>query len=163
VRDKAKVVGRWHDNRHTLVTELSESGAGDEVIMSIAGHVSRAMVSRYSMCGSKRSGAPSTKLLRANAQPTTSARRNSNGSSRLFYWRWFSNRQHADGPHLGVVSRPVWAISEWLMTAGALDTRWRVGKRWVTTADLSHSITSPVGVIRHMHGPPFSQEPRTRR
>ena len=48
VRDKAKVVGRWHDNRHTLVSELSESGAGDEVIMSIAGHVSRAMLSRYS-------------------------------------------------------------------------------------------------------------------
>jgi integrase len=48
VRDKAKVVGRWHDNRHTLVTELAESGAGDEVIMSIAGHVSRAMLSRYS-------------------------------------------------------------------------------------------------------------------
>jgi Phage integrase family len=37
-----------HENRHTLVTELSESGAGDEVIMSIAGHVSRAMLSRYS-------------------------------------------------------------------------------------------------------------------
>jgi integrase len=37
-----------HDNRHTLVTELSEAGAGDEVIMSIAGHVSRAMLSRYS-------------------------------------------------------------------------------------------------------------------
>jgi hypothetical protein len=36
------------DNRHTLVTELAESGAGDEVIMSIAGHVSRAMLSRYS-------------------------------------------------------------------------------------------------------------------
>src|ERR1019366_5836280 len=35
-------------NRHTLVTELSESGAGDEVIMSIARHVSRAMLSRYS-------------------------------------------------------------------------------------------------------------------
>ncbi|MGO9208530.1 MAG: tyrosine-type recombinase/integrase [Terriglobales bacterium] len=48
VRDKAKVVGRWHDNRHTLVTELAESGVGDEVIMSIAGHVSRAMLSRYS-------------------------------------------------------------------------------------------------------------------
>jgi diadenosine tetraphosphate (Ap4A) HIT family hydrolase len=29
--------GRWHDNRHTLVTELAESGAGDEVIMGIAG------------------------------------------------------------------------------------------------------------------------------
>jgi hypothetical protein len=25
VRDKAKVVGRWHDNRHSLVTELGES------------------------------------------------------------------------------------------------------------------------------------------
>ena len=48
MRDNAKVVGRWHDNRHTLVTELAESGAGDEVIMSIAGHVSRAMLSRYS-------------------------------------------------------------------------------------------------------------------
>ena len=48
VRQKAGVKGRWHDNRNTLVTELSESGAGDEVIMSIAGHVSRAMLSRYS-------------------------------------------------------------------------------------------------------------------
>jgi integrase len=48
VRKMAGVTGRWHDNRHTLVTELAESGAGDEVIMSIAGHVSRAMLSRYS-------------------------------------------------------------------------------------------------------------------
>ena len=31
-----------------MITELAESGAGDEVIMSIAGHVSRAMLSRYS-------------------------------------------------------------------------------------------------------------------
>jgi integrase len=48
VRQKAGVRGRWHDNRHTLVTELAEGGAGDEVIMSIAGHVSRSMLSRYS-------------------------------------------------------------------------------------------------------------------
>jgi integrase len=48
VRDEANVAGRWHGNRHTLVTELAESGAGDEVIMDIAGHVSRAMLSRYS-------------------------------------------------------------------------------------------------------------------
>jgi integrase len=48
VRQKAGVKGRWHDNRHTLVTELAEGGAGDAVIMSIAGHVSRAMLSRYS-------------------------------------------------------------------------------------------------------------------
>jgi hypothetical protein len=31
-----------------LVTERAESGAGGEVIMSIAGHVWRAMFSRYS-------------------------------------------------------------------------------------------------------------------
>jgi integrase len=48
VRRSAGVTGRWHDNRHTLITELAESGAGDETIMSIAGHVSRAMLTRYS-------------------------------------------------------------------------------------------------------------------
>ncbi len=48
VRKNAKVQGRWHDARHTLITELAESGAGDETIMAIAGHVSRQMLTRYS-------------------------------------------------------------------------------------------------------------------
>jgi integrase len=48
VRKNAGVEDRWHDNRHTLVTELAESGAGDEAVMSIVGHASRAMLSRYS-------------------------------------------------------------------------------------------------------------------
>jgi integrase len=48
VREKAGVAGRWHDNRHTLITQLAESGGGDETIMEIAGHVSRQMLSRYS-------------------------------------------------------------------------------------------------------------------
>jgi integrase len=48
VRSKANVTGRWHDNRHTLITELAESGAGDETIMEIAGHVSRSMLRHYS-------------------------------------------------------------------------------------------------------------------
>jgi integrase len=56
VRDKAKVAGRWHDNRHTPVTELAESGGGGEAIMSIAGHVSRAMLSRYSQVRMKAPG-----------------------------------------------------------------------------------------------------------
>ncbi len=43
-----RVVGCWHGNRHALVTEFSGAGTGDEVIMSIAGHVSRAMLTRYS-------------------------------------------------------------------------------------------------------------------
>ena len=48
VRENANVKGRWHDNRHTLITELAESGAGDETIMQIAGHVSRQMLRHYS-------------------------------------------------------------------------------------------------------------------
>jgi integrase len=44
----AGVTGRWHDTRHTLVTELAESGAGDQAIMDIARHVSRQMLARYS-------------------------------------------------------------------------------------------------------------------
>ncbi len=48
VRKKAGVIGRWHDNRHTLVTELAEQGTGDEVIRDIAGHVSKQMLKHYS-------------------------------------------------------------------------------------------------------------------
>ena len=48
VRTKAMVKGRWHDNRHTLITELAESGAGDQTIMDIAGHVSKQMLKHYS-------------------------------------------------------------------------------------------------------------------
>jgi hypothetical protein len=48
VRTNAKVKGRWHDNRHTLITDLAESGAGDQTIMDIAGHVSKQMLKHYS-------------------------------------------------------------------------------------------------------------------
>ena len=37
-----------HGTRHTLITELAESGAGEETIMDIAGHVSREMLRHYS-------------------------------------------------------------------------------------------------------------------
>lgn len=47
VRKVAGVKGRWHDSRHTLVTELAESGAGDETIRDIAGHVSKRMLRHY--------------------------------------------------------------------------------------------------------------------
>jgi integrase len=36
IKENAGVTGRWHDTRHTLVTELAESGAGDQTIMDIA-------------------------------------------------------------------------------------------------------------------------------
>ena len=48
VRELAGVDGRLHDTRHTLITELCESGAGDQTIMDIAGHVSRQMLKHYS-------------------------------------------------------------------------------------------------------------------
>src|ERR1700737_4444233 len=48
VRKTSGVSGRWHDNRHTLITDLAESGAGDETIRDIAGHVSKQMLKHYS-------------------------------------------------------------------------------------------------------------------
>jgi integrase len=48
VKTRANVTGRWHDNRHTLITDLAESGAGDETIRDIAGHVSKQMLKHYS-------------------------------------------------------------------------------------------------------------------
>jgi integrase len=45
---EAKLPGlRFHDLRHHAITELAESGASEQTIMAIAGHVSRAMLERY--------------------------------------------------------------------------------------------------------------------
>ena len=52
VRKKSGVSGRWHDNRHTFITGLAESGeAGDETIRDMAGHVSKQMLKHYSHIG----------------------------------------------------------------------------------------------------------------
>ncbi len=48
IRTKTGIRGRWHDTRHTLITELAESGASNETIKAIAGHVSTRMLERYS-------------------------------------------------------------------------------------------------------------------
>lgn len=49
VKKDAKVTGRWHDSRHTFITDLAESGeAGDETIRDLAGHVSKNMLKHYS-------------------------------------------------------------------------------------------------------------------
>jgi len=39
---------RFHDLRHHAITELAESQASDQTIMSVAGHVSQRMLARYS-------------------------------------------------------------------------------------------------------------------
>jgi integrase len=49
VKKKVGVEGRWHDNRHTFITDLAESGeASDETIQDLAGHVSKQMLKHYS-------------------------------------------------------------------------------------------------------------------
>ncbi len=48
LRDKANVKCRIHDLRHTAITKMAESGASDSTIMALAGHLSRAMLERYS-------------------------------------------------------------------------------------------------------------------
>ena len=39
---------RFHDLRHRAITELAESEASEQTIMSVAGHVSRQMLEHYS-------------------------------------------------------------------------------------------------------------------
>ena len=52
IRKDAAVTGRWHDSRHTFITNLAESGeASDETIRDMAGHVSRQMLKHYSHIG----------------------------------------------------------------------------------------------------------------
>ena len=47
-RKSAKVSCRFHDLRHTFISRLAESQASDSTVMALAGHVSRAMMERYS-------------------------------------------------------------------------------------------------------------------
>jgi integrase len=47
-RKVAGVFCRFHDLRHTFISRLAESQASDSTIMALAGHVSRAMMERYS-------------------------------------------------------------------------------------------------------------------
>lgn len=49
LRAKADLPGlRFHDLRHTIITELAETSTPDMVIQSIAGHVTKRMLDRYS-------------------------------------------------------------------------------------------------------------------
>lgn len=48
LKKRTGVKCRFHDLRHTAITKLAESGAPDEVIMAMCGHVSRRMLTHYS-------------------------------------------------------------------------------------------------------------------
>ncbi|MBL8294001.1 MAG: tyrosine-type recombinase/integrase [Bryobacterales bacterium] len=48
MRKKAKVECRWHDLRHTVCTKMAEAGVPESTMLAIMGHMSRAMLERYS-------------------------------------------------------------------------------------------------------------------
>ena len=107
VRNNANVVGRWHDNRHTLITELAESRAGDEVIMSIEAMSHVPCCRATPTCGWRRNDAPSTRLPRANELRMKSAgkRTSTRGSMRLLLSRCFSSRTPVVGTFLHRASK----------------------------------------------------------
>lgn len=63
----ARVKARWHDLRHTLISRLAENpNVSEETIRSIAGHISPAMIKRYShiRTGAKREAIRSLEAAR---------------------------------------------------------------------------------------------------
>ena len=77
LREKAEVTGRWHDNRHTLITDLAESGAGDQTIMDIAGHVSKQMLKHYSHIRMEAKRSALESIVSKPAKPEAAAQDNS--------------------------------------------------------------------------------------
>jgi integrase len=47
VRAKAGVTGRWHDTRHTVVSDMLEAGASAATVKATVGHVSNRILERY--------------------------------------------------------------------------------------------------------------------
>jgi integrase len=48
IRKAATVSCRWHDLRHTVCTKMAEAGVPESTMLAIMGHMSRAMLERYS-------------------------------------------------------------------------------------------------------------------
>jgi integrase len=48
IRNAARVSCRLHDLRHTFATHLAENGASESTMLALMGHMSRAMLERYS-------------------------------------------------------------------------------------------------------------------
>jgi integrase len=73
--DALKAAGlkyRWHDLRHSLVSRLAENPAvSEQTIMALAGHVSKAMLARYShiRVGAKQAAIAALEAGRPNATP----------------------------------------------------------------------------------------------
>ena len=78
VRKEALVKCRLHDLRHTVATKLAEAGTPESTMLALLGHMSRAMLERYShiRLAAKRTAMDSISLAREIAdlkyEPTNS-------------------------------------------------------------------------------------------
>jgi integrase len=74
-KDACRVAGvnyRWHDLRHSFVTRLAENPAvSEQTIMALAGHVSRAMLQRYSHIRNQAKQAAITAMEEAGSSLST--------------------------------------------------------------------------------------------
>ncbi|MDA0205466.1 MAG: tyrosine-type recombinase/integrase [Acidobacteria bacterium] len=48
LKQRAKVECRFHDLRHTVATNMTEAGIAESTMLAVMGHMSRAMLERYS-------------------------------------------------------------------------------------------------------------------
>ena len=65
---------RFHDLRHTAITELAEAGTSDAALMAIAGHMSRQMLEHYSHTRMEAKRAAVEKLSSGGSSPQRKAR-----------------------------------------------------------------------------------------
>ncbi len=74
IRKAAEVNCRWHDLRHTACTKLAEAGVAEFVMQAIMGHMSRAMLERYShvRLNAKRAAVEAMSIPTKNPLPTKS-------------------------------------------------------------------------------------------
>ena len=73
IRNEAKVTCRLHDLRHTAATKLAESGTPESTMLALMGHMSRAMLERYShiRMAAKREAVESLGFKKEPQQPET--------------------------------------------------------------------------------------------
>ncbi len=84
VRKNANVTGRWHDHRHTLITQLAEDGAGEETIRQIVGHVSKEVLRDYLHVRMKAKG----EALEGIVKPASEAEAGEFNERSWAYWHY---------------------------------------------------------------------------
>lgn len=73
IRTEAKVSCRWHDLRHSFCTKLAEAGVPESTMLALMGHMSRAMLERYShiRMAAKREAVAGLRVGQKTVKPTT--------------------------------------------------------------------------------------------